>query len=118
VLGHARPVILTNWVWLHTGIDRRVLGWNAERASWEVSGPLAAVASSRPGTPPLWATTAGHQALQLSDPATALSDDMLDAIDRLRDGHPFFTAQASAAISVRLWQPQPQVPQATHRRSA
>lgn len=116
MLGHAKPVILTNWVWLHTGIDRRVLGWNAEHASWEVSGPLAAVASSRPGTPPLWATTAGHQALQLSEPAAVLTDDMLDAIDRLREGHPFFTAQASAAISVRLWQPQ--APQPAHRRSA
>ncbi|MCW2240738.1 hypothetical protein [Azospirillum canadense] len=100
-------MILTNWVWLRTGIDRRVLGWNAERAAWDVSGPLAAVASSQPGTPPSWATTVGHRAVHLSEPAVALTDDMLDAIDRFRSGHPCGTAQAAGAISVRVWRPQP-----------
>ncbi|MCW2239019.1 hypothetical protein M2351_003711 [Azospirillum canadense] len=70
------------------------------------SPPVASVGSSAPGTPPSWAMTASHRALQLSDPARTLLDDMLGAIDQFRAEHPFVAGQSNAAISVRLWRPR------------
>ncbi|MCW2241597.1 hypothetical protein [Azospirillum canadense] len=107
MLGEAIPLKLTGWAWLQTGIDRRIIGWDADACAWVASPPVATVGSSAPGTPPRWAMTVSHRAVQLSEPARVLSDDMLGAIDQFRAEHHFVASQSNAAISVRLWRPQP-----------
>ena len=103
VLGEETPLKLAQWLWLHTGIDRRFLGWNGVTASWVISPPIATVGSSRPGTPPTWATAANHRAVLLSAPALEMTDAMLEAIDQFRSQHPVFQRHTVPALTARLW---------------
>jgi hypothetical protein len=106
-LGVATTLRLTHWAWLHTGIDRRLIGLDEEADIWVSTAAIVAIGTSALGKPPTWATTADHREVLLSTPAQDLSDEMLCAVDELRATHPFFQLQTKATVTIRLWHPKP-----------
>jgi hypothetical protein len=106
-LGEAAALKLTQWAWLYTGKDRRLIGFDEDAGAWVSTPAILSVDTTGLGKPPAWATTADHREVRLSAPSPVMSDEMLGAVDDFRASHPYFRIQAQASVSVRLWHPRP-----------